>query len=336
MYRLREFTIADLPTLRRELPDQADDIDRLAGRPDGSFGLVVEDPRRRVCACLVAARRRLTGDKRDIDLGIVRVAHVRKEARIGGAHSLLFELDAAFAELFEGPDRAVQAVVARWDERDVWWFRRLRGFEPIAASTQFAGLVAVPPDAPELRVERFEAGRVEPGDLSVGGGAGLCRCPESLLHAALLPGRRASVVRRDARVVAWAVARDENAGVVVEDVAVDWTDQRLVVTLLAAVAGGHPLRTTRWTDQAAELAALQAAGLRLGGPEHLLAARVSASGLAPVTIGQSGSFGEADVGARALPRLTHNDCIVTPPPPGTRDTATDHRRDRRTRKVHAR
>jgi hypothetical protein len=333
VYRLRDFAVDDLPLLGRELPGCADTSRDLRGHPGGLCGVVVEDPRGRIAGCIVAARHELVTATRTIGLGIVRVAHVMNEGRIGGVHSLLFELDCAFAERFEGPDRALQAVVAQWDEADVWWFRRLRDYEPIAASLWFEGPVAAARAPADVAVENTDVDAIaglEFGTVPVAGPVtGVRRSRESFVHAARRPGRRAWLARRGAQVVAWAVARSDATGAVLEDHAIDWRDAPLGTALLAAVAGGQPsLRTTRWTDHEPELAALQAAGLRIRGPEQPIAARVSAFGLAPATVAEFASFGESDVGARALPRLSHNERIVTPPPPGTRNTQGDHRRSR--------
>jgi hypothetical protein len=113
---------------------------------------------------------------------------------------------------------------------------------------------------------------------------------------------------------------------VVEQCSLDWNDVGLVKAVLGAAAGGAVLRVVRWTEQGAELVALQAAGLRVSGPERVVAARISAFGLAPASIAEFASFGPAEVGALPLPRLTYNECIVTPPPPGQRSTQGDHRR----------
>ncbi|HEU4418009.1 MAG TPA: hypothetical protein VFT55_03670 [Planctomycetota bacterium] len=326
MYRLRDFVVDDLPLLGCLLPGAADTARDLRGHPGGLCGVVVEDPRGRICGCIVAARHELVTATRTIGLGIVRMAHVMNEGRVGGVHSLLFELDCAFAERCEGPDRALQAVVAQWDEADVWWFRRLRDYEPIAASLGFEGPVAAAKAPADVVVEGAGADAIAELEFGTGPVTGVRRSRESFAHAAGRPGRRAWIARRGAQVVAWATARNDAAGAVLEDHTIDWRDVPLATALLAAVAGGRPLRTTRWTDDEAELAALQAAGLRIRGPEQLIAARVSAFGLAPATVAEFASFGESDVGARALPRLSHNDRILTPPPPGTRNTQGDHRR----------
>ena len=326
MYRLRDFVVDDLPLLGCLLPGAADTARDLRGHPGGLCGVVVEDPRGRICGCIVAARHELVTATRTIGLGIVRMAHVMNEGRIGGVHSLLFELDQAFAERCEGPERALQAVVAQWDEADVWWFRRLRDYEPIAASLGFEGPVAAAKAPADVVVEGAGADAIAELEFGTAAVTGVRRSRESFVHAARRPDRRSWIARRGAQVVAWATARNDAAGAVLEDHTIDWRDVPLATALLAAVAGGRPLRTTRWTDDEAELAALQAAGLRIRGPEQLIAARVSAFGLAPATVAEFASFGESDVGARALPRLSHNDRILTPPPPGTRNTQGDHRR----------
>jgi len=329
VYRLRDFVVDDLPLLGRELPPCADTARDLRGHPGGLCGVVVEDPRGRICGCIVAARHELVTATRTIGLGIVRVAHVMNEGRIGGVHSLLFELDCAFAERCEGPERALQAVVAQWDEADVWWFRRLRDYEPIAASLGFEGPVAAARAPADVVVESACADTIAGLEFGTGPVTGVRKSRESLVHAARRPGRGVWIARRGAQVVAWATARNDATGAVLEDHMIDWRDAPLATALLAAVNGGQPsLRTTRWTDDEAELKALQAAGLRIRGPEQQIAARVSAFGLAPATVAEFASFGESDVGARALPRLSHNDRIITPPPPGTRNTHGDHRRSR--------
>lgn len=334
MYRLRDFEPDDLRTLARELPDQAHAVREVEQHPGGLHGVVVEDPRARLCACLVAARHELVTDTRTIGLGIVRVAHVVKEARIGGIHGMLFDLDGSFAERFEGPERAFQAVVGRWHEHDVWCLRRLRDYEPIAQSLCFEGPVAPARPVGDVAVAAVEPGAVASLELRSDAGTGVRRSRESFLHRAGLPGRSTWVARRGGAVVAWAIARIGAGGAVLEDQAIDWRDAPLAAALLAAVGEGQPaLHTTRWTNQEAELAALQAAGLRLRGPEQLIAARVSAFGIAPASLLDFASFGELDVGARALPRLSHNECLVTPPPPGTQSTQGDHRR-RRTNGTH--
>ena len=317
--------------LGRELVGCGDAARDLRGHPTGLCGVVVEDPRGRLCGCIVAARHELVTSTRTIGLGIVRMAHVMNEGRIGGVHSLLFELDCAFAERFEGPERAFQAVVAQWDEADLWWFRRLRDYEPIAASLLFEGPVAAARAPADVAVERVgvdTAAGLEPDAVpSTGTVTGVRRSRDSFAHAARRPGRRAWIARRGAQVVAWATARHDATAIVLEDHMIGWRDAPLATALLAAMADGFPLlRTTRWTDDEAELKALQAAGLRIRGPEQPIAARVSAFGLAPATVAEFASFGESDVGARALPQLSHNDRICTPPPPGTRDTQGDHRR----------
>jgi hypothetical protein len=331
VYRLRDFVVDDLPVLGRELPGNADTARDLHGHPGGLCGVVVEDPRGRLCGCLVAARHELVTTTRTIGLGIVRMAHVMNEGRVGGVHSLLFELDNAFAERFEGPERAFQAVIARWEEADLWWFRRLRDYEPFAASLLLEGPVAAARAPADVSVESVAADTIAglARDLgpAPGPATGVRRSWESFVHAARRPGRRAWIARRGAQVVAWATARHDATAAVLEDHVIDWRDAPLAAALLAAVAGaGQLLRTTRWTDDEAELKALQAAGLRIRGPEQPLAARVSAFGLAPPTVAEFASFGESDVGARALPHLSHNDRICTPPPPGTRNTQGDHRR----------
>src|SRR5262245_51108168 len=197
------------------------------------------------------------------------------EGRIGGVHSLLFELDCAFAERFEGPERAFQAVVAQWAEADLWWFRRLRDYEPIAASLLFEGPVAAARTPADVAVESVGADTtagLEPDTVPATGAVtgtvtGVRRSWDSFVHAARRPGRRAWIARRGAQVVAWATARHDATAAVLEDHLIDWRDAPLATALLAAAAGGWPLlRTTRWTDDEAELAALQAAGLRIRGP----------------------------------------------------------------------
>ena len=324
MYRLRDFELPDLRLFERELPGVADVVRELDGAPAEPCGVVVEDPRDRLCGCLVATRHELVTNTRTVGLGIVRIAHVADTARIGGVHGLLFEMDSAFAARCEGPERAFQAVVARWDERDLWWFRRLRDYEPIAASLTFAGAVA-PASAPAgVAIEAVApavAAALDFGDVAA---TGVRRTRDAFDHAARRSGRRALIARRDGVVIAWAIVRDDG---VLEDHSIDWRDGALAPAMLAAAAHGHTsLRATRWTDQPAELAALQAAGLRVAGPEHVIAARVSAFGLAPATIAEFASLGETDVGARALPHSTHNDQVLLPPPPGTRSTHGDHRR----------
>lgn len=336
MYRLRNLEPADVDAIARAFPDHAATVPMLGDAADGLHGVVVTDARARLCAVLAAERRECVTPARTLGVGIVRLATMRPELRIGGVHSLLVAIDEAFAERCEGPDRAFQVVVARWDEQDVWWFRRQRDYEPIAASIEFAGHVApaVPPAGVRLTV--VAAAAIDAAAVDLGAVMGLRRTGELLRRRAALPGRRTVVGQRDGRVVAWAIGRDRDEAVELEDVAVDWGDQPLTAALLAAVAGARPLRVTRWTDQEPEVAAWQAAGLRLAGPEHLLAARVSAFGLAPPTIAEFASFGALDVGAAPLPRLTLNERIVTPPPPGTRSTQGDHRRQRGNREQTSR
>jgi hypothetical protein len=331
MYRLREFEQGDLDALAGALPDSCGDTAReLGGHPAPMHGVIVEGPRGGVAACLVALRHELVTDTRTIGLGIVRLAHVAEEARIGGIHSLLFEVDRAFAERFEGPERAFQAVVGQWHEQDVWWLRRLCDYEPIAQSITFEGPVGPASigsgtGADDLVVEAVEPAAVASMAFPAGPATGLRRSRESFAHGARQPGRRAWIARRSAQVLAWAVLRDE-ATAVLEDHTIDWRDGRTARALLAAAAAGRRLRATRWTNQEGEFATLQAAGLRVRGPERLIAARVSAFGIAPASLAEFASFGDSDVGSRALPRLSHSECVATPPPPGTRSTHGDHRR----------
>ncbi|MCU0865525.1 MAG: hypothetical protein MUC36_17205 [Planctomycetes bacterium] len=335
MYRLRPFEPTDLHLLAREVTGTADTTDALAGHPGGLFGVVVEAPRARLAAALVAVRHELVTPTRTLGVGIVRLAHVDEPARIGGIHSLLFELDSAFAERFEGPDQPFQAVVAQWEEQDLWWFRRLRDHEPIAASLSLTGVVAAvaPPDG--VVIEPLAAAAIELLAFGAGAGTGLRRTREHLLHGARQRGCTAFVARRGSAVIGWAIVRRAGAEVVLEHCALDWAEVALVRAVLAAAAGGAVLRAVRWTEQAGELVALQAAGLRVAGPERVVAARISAFGLAPASIAEFASFGPAEVGASPLPRLTYNECIVTPPPPGQRSTQGDHRRSGN-RQVHAR
>jgi hypothetical protein len=335
MYRLRPFEPTDLRLLAREVPGAADTVDALAGHPGGLFGVVVEDPRARLAAALVAVRHELVTPTRTLGVGIVRLAHVVEPARIGGIHSLLFELDSAFAERFEGPDQPFQAVVAPWEEQDLWWFRRLRDHEPIAASLVFTGMVAAaaPPDG--ITIEPLSAAAIEALAAGAGPAIGLRCTREHLLHGARRDGCTAFVAHRDGSIQGWVLVRRHGTVVELEQVAVDWSRLPLVKALLAAAAGGAVLRAVRWTEQAAELVALQAAGLRVSGPERVVAARISAFGLAPASIAEFASFGPAEVGASPLPRLTYNECIVTPPPPGQRSTQGDHRRSGN-RQVHSR
>ena len=144
-------------------------------------------------------------------------------------------------------------------------------------------------------------------------------------------------MRRGDQVVGWAVLRSAGEEAVLEDHWIDWHEPALAQTMLAAVARDHAtLRVTRWSHHEAEIAALQTAGLRIRGPEHLIAARVSAFGIAPASIAEFASFGEFDVGATGLPQLSHNERITTPPPPGTQSTRGDHRRNSKNRKIQSR
>lgn len=331
MYGLRNFEGADFATLARQLPGGCGDTLReLEGHPGGLHGVIVDDPRGRVCACLVAVRHAMVTATRTIGLGIVRLAHVAQEARIGGIHSLLFELDRAFAERFEGPESPFQAVVGCFDEQDIWWLRRHCDYEPIAQSLTFEGAVAAATGQnggqADVVIEVVTAAAIASMEFVGGPATGIRRSRELLAHGAGQPGRTAWIARRGPQVAAWAVVRDEGEAVVLEDHAIDWGDAALAAPLLAAMARGRRLRTTRWTNQESEFVALQAAGLRIRGPEHLIAARVSAFGIAPASLAEFASFGEADVGTNALPRLSHHECIATPPPPGTRSTQGDHRR----------
>ena len=68
MYRLRDFVVDDLPVLGCLLPGNSDTARDLCGHPGGLCGVVVEDPRGRLCGCIVAARHELVAATRTIGL----------------------------------------------------------------------------------------------------------------------------------------------------------------------------------------------------------------------------------------------------------------------------
>lgn len=336
MFRLREFEIGDLDGVARELPHHADAVEQLREHPGGLHGVIVHDVRDRIAGCLVAAGYRLATNTRTIGLGAMRIAHIGKELRIGGIHSLLLEMDADFSERFEGAEKAFQAMVAQWHEEDVWCLRRLRDYEPVAQSLTYAG-----PVTQKVQLDGVAITKFDPADAGLpfddGPEAGVMRTAAMLHHGAQLPGREAWVARRDDRVVAWAVRRTEGDEAVLEDHWIDWREQDLAAAMLIAVASERAsLRVTRWSHHEHELAALQTAGLRIRGPERLVAARVSAFGIAPSSLAEFASLGERDVGAACLPQLSHNELITTPPPPGTQSTRGDHRRSSKNRKIASR
>lgn len=338
MYRLREFQSDDLSSIAQELPAHAETAKQLEQHPGGLSGVIVRDARDRIAGCLVAAGHQVATNTRTIGLGVMRIAHIAPEARIGGIHSLLLELDADFSERFEGSDNVYQAMIAQWHEEDVWCLRRLRDYEPVAQSLTFVGPVVAKAPPADVQIAKVSAAELSEG---VGFDAlpqsGVQRTAAMMYHGAAQPGRSAWVARRGAQVLAWAVVYSDANTAVLEDHCIDWRESELAGALLSAVAAGHDaLRATRWTHHEAEIAALQTAGLRIRGPENLIAARVSAFGIAPASLAEFASLGEFDVGVSPLPRLSHNERIVTPPPPGTQSTRGDHRRSSKNRKVQSR
>ena len=352
MYQLRDFEPDDLSAIARDLPAYAATAREIQSHPGGLSGVIVHDARERIAGCLVAVCHQLVTNTRTIGLGIVRIAHIAEEARIGGIHSLLLELDSAFSERFEGSDKRFQAMIAQWHEEDIWCLRRLRDYEPVAQSLTFAGVVT-PQRAPEgVTIAKLSAAELS-GEQRMcfdeGPTAGVQRTAAMLHHGVSQPGRQGWLARRGEQVVGWAVARvdrgtDSGANgqadgdeAVLEDHWIDWHEPPLAAAMLAAVAADHKtLRVTRWSHHEAEIAALQTAGLRIRGPENLIAARVSAFGIAPASLAEFASLGEMDVGATGMPQLSRNERIVTPPPPGTQSTRGDHRRSSANRKIQSR
>jgi hypothetical protein len=340
MYRLRDFEAADLPTIERELPSHAEIARELRGQPAPLHGLIVHDPRDRVVGLLVAVRHELVTNTRTIGLGIVRLAYIQEQARIGGVHSMLHELDTAFAERFEGPDKVFQAMIAQWHEQDVWCLRRLRNYEPIAQSLSFVGRVRGIEAPADVAVRELTA-----ADLDADGGItfdagpdmGMRRTAAMLRAAAARDGRRAWILQRGRAVLGWAVRRLDGAEAVVEAHWIPWYDAPLAAALVAPMmADAEALRVTRWTSDPNEFAGMQDVGLCVSGPERVVSARVSAFGMAPPSLADFASLGVADVGDEPLPQLSYNERITTPPPPGTPSTRGDHRRSAGTRKFESR